>query len=462
MSNAPDNLQQTKYPTDYNLIAINLIANQQSVSLKPFMVELSYFEDLYGCSISGEILISDTLGLIANHMVNGTEFIELEFKKDYTDSKPIKRTFRVYKVSKRKIDLNNMYENFVMKFCSEELLLSEQYRISKSYKNKKISEMISDILKNYLKVGSNDKKIDIEETKGTYDFILPNKKIFETVNWLSSYALPASNKPGADMVFFENAEGYSFKSLQTLFSQPSYTKYYFNPKNISPDMNQMYYNIMEFEAMDSFDMIDGISEGTFVNKVISIDPLTRQFKTTTFNYDQYFNKAKSLNGAKITNNYKNRLGFSTYETPRNDLQTGSFRLVASNSSQRSAPYISKKADAVGADIFIENFLPNRAAQLSLANYVRVKASVPGNPRLTVGMAIDLEIFSVKPVAYTDSQGKTLDPFYSGKYIISAVRHIIQNMTYITVLELTKDSFSKTLPSVNNTSTAVKALSGGLL
>lgn len=454
--------QKTKYVTDYDLMKINLLANGQMLNLKPFMVELSYFEDLYSCSISGELLVSDTLGIIANYMVNGTEFIQMEFRKDYTDDKPIQKLFRVYKVSKRKIDLNNMVENFLLKFCSEELLLSEQYRISKSYKNKKISEMITDILKNYLKVGSNDKSVSIENTKGTYDFVLPNKKIFETINWLASYALPASNKPGADMLFFENANGYNFKSLQTLFKQTPLMKYYFNPKNISPDMNQQFTNIMNFEVMDSFDMIEGISEGTFVNKVITIDPLTRQFKTNSFNYDEYFKKSTSLNDSKITNNYKNRLGYSTYETPKGNLQTGSFRLVTSNSNRRSHPYISKKADAVSNDIFIETFMPNRNAQISLANYVRVKVSVPGNPRLTVGTVLDLEIFSMKPVTYKSSETKTLDPFYSGKYMVSAVRHIIQDMTYITVMELTKDSYIETLPNTNITSPSVKSLVNGVL
>jgi hypothetical protein len=100
----------------------------------------------------------------------------------------------------------------------------------------------------------------------------------------------------------------------------------------------------------------------------------------------------------------------------------------------------------------------------LANYIRVKVSVPGNPQLTVGMPIDLNIFAMKPVTYSDagSNAKELDPFYSGKYLISAVRHIIQDSTYITVMELAKDSFSKDLPGTKNALSGWKQLTGGIL
>ena len=106
-------------------------------------------------------------------------------------------------------------------------MFAEQYRISKAYKNTKISDIIQNILTEYVKIGSNikptnkgTKTVNIESTYGVYDFILPNKKLFETINWLATYARPASNNPGADMLFFENAGGYFFNSLQTLYNKP--------------------------------------------------------------------------------------------------------------------------------------------------------------------------------------------------------------------------------------------------
>jgi hypothetical protein len=46
----------------------------------------------------------------------------------------------------------------------------------------------------------------------------------------------------------------------------------------------------------------------------------------------------------------------------------------------------------------------------------------------------------------------LDKFYSGKYLVTAVRHILQsNGVYQTVLEIAKESTVVSQGSINNTS-----------
>ena len=88
---------------------------------------------------------------------------------------------------------------------------------------------------------------------------------------------------------------------------------------------------------------------------------------------------------------------------------------------------------VGPDIFAETFIPHRSAQLALANYIRIKISVPGDPALTVGLTLNFSLLSLNP------NSKTPDAFYSGKYLITAVRHMITMNEYKTVLELAKES-----------------------
>jgi hypothetical protein len=45
----------------------------------------------------------------------------------------------------------------------------------------------------------------------------------------------------------------------------------------------------------------------------------------------------------------------------------------------------------------------------------------------------------------------LDEFYSGKYLVTAVRHIIQPTVFQTVLEIAKDSTPKPYSGINNDS-----------
>jgi hypothetical protein len=101
--------------------------------------------------------------------------------------------------------------------------------------------------------------------------------------------------------------------------------------------------------------------------------------------------------------------------------------------------------AVGSDIFAETFIPHRTAQLALANYIRIKISVPGDPGLTVGLTLDFSLLTLNP------NNKTPDAFYSGKYLITAVRHMITMNEYKTVLELAKESVPTVYASPDSSS-----------
>jgi hypothetical protein len=57
----------------------------------------------------------------------------------------------------------------------------------------------------------------------------------------------------------------------------------------------------------------------------------------------------------------------------------------------------------------------------------------------------VKLFTLSPT--TGSKG--LDKFYSGKYLVTAVRHIIQPTVYQTVVEIAKDSSSRKYNAINN-------------
>lgn len=449
-----DSQASLNYSTDYNLEYVNLLsaASTQVVNLKPNLVELNIFEDIFSSTISGQLVVSDALGLVSNYRLNGTEFIEIGFNKVKDDKIKFRRVFRVYKLSDRIIDPSNNKESYTLLFCSEEFLLSEQYRISKSCRSQKISDIVTSILSDYLKVGAKypkTKKCYIEETTGVYDFILPNKRIFETINWLSNYALPATKNPGADMLFYENVNGYQFWSLQTLYGQKSFDTYNYNPKNITKDPNQKFKNAFNFEILNYFDVLGGISRGTFSNRLLSIDPLTREYKVTSFSYNQYFGDGKSLNGNPIANiSYRNRHNLRMFDSPppQSPLQAGVLRMSPTNSEQKKKV---EDPDGVASDIFIEKYLPNRVAQIAMSNYTRVRLNIPGNSELSVGMVIEFNAYDLTPDYYSSAREREFDKFYSGRYLITAVRHMIKPTGYITVVELSKESNQTYLPAIQD-------------
>lgn len=438
------------YPQDYVLKTLNFVlASGKKLELKNLLVEFSYFEDIYTFVTSGSITIIDSQGFIELMRLTGNEYVEVEFGKTANGSNNIKKTFRVYKSSDRLPQGNLNSETYTLYFCSEELLLSEQNKISKSYKGKKVSEIIKDILQNFLKI--KNKKIQVvEDTMGVYDFIVPRMKPLEAISWLSTYARP-KNSIGADMLFFETKDGYNFRSLQSMFKDNIYNTYKYQAKNIGQDtmsMKEQLSTVLTYELNKPYDVLNEIGSGTLTNRLISIDPVSRTFKTTDFNYDKYKAQAKSLNSSAPINKTKNRLGVQETES-----YEGALKVLIGNSGQQEVSYIKEKEGAVAKDIFLETFIPNRTAQISLANYTSMKLSIPGDPGITAGRTINLNLSSLNPKA-----NKDMDKFYSGKYLVTAVRHsIIVPNQYQTILEIAKDSSTTAEPDVNVSDVTIKGV-----
>ena len=430
-----------KNSKDYALTNLTLLSSVGSLDLKNTFEEISYNEDLFNNSLSGYVYIIESSGLIETAAMNGTEFLRLTFSKFGDSSNQIDKLFRVYKVGKRKLEGTMYKESYVLYFCSEELLLSEQYKISKRYKDFLISDIVSDVLTNYLKV-PNNKSGTIETTYGKYNFIIPTLKPFDAINFVTNYARPNPQNPGADMLFYEDKNGFQYRSLQSLMRQPSYYTYTYKPKNIdSKDLNTDTHNVLTYEFLDSFDTLNGITSGTFANQLISLNPLTRSKKVTNFDYTVYSRQAKLLNSYGIIDDSANRNGDNLGQASQSML-----KLIFSNFDSGSNSYVAGVPGASGNDIYAETFIPYRTAQLGLANYTRLRISVPGDCNLTVGRVLTFNLSS-RNLANKGA----LDKYYSGNYFITGVRHLIDLTSFRTILEITKESVPNSYPANNNKS-----------
>lgn len=415
------------YPNDYSLVNLTLLTAITTMDMKLMMTELAYNEDLFNNTASGYLLIVDSMGYIETLHMMGNEYLRLTFGKTGDTVNQVDKLFRVYKIDKRKPEGNQNTESYCLYFCSDEMLLSEQYKVSKSYKNGAIVDDIKDVLTTYLKVPVTKLSI-FEQTYGTYDLIIPNIKPFDAINFLASYARPVADNTGADMIFFEDKTGFNFRSIQTLIQQSPYVNYSYEPKNYTQDTNKKVFTVLTYEIMDSFDTLQGLNSGVFANRLLSIDPLLRRYMTTDFNYATYAAQEASLNKYPVINNMKNR---------RDDMLTDSaeafYRMTFTNYNQYESPLIKANPDAAGRDVFAATFMTHRTAQLNLVNYTRVKISVPGDPGLTVGKVVNFSLLSKNPT------NKSADSFYSGNYLITALKHLFTTTEYKSVVELAKDS-----------------------
>jgi hypothetical protein len=435
----------TRFPDDYSLTKLFLVTPKNTVDIRSMMVEISYYEDIFRGSVTGEILISDSISMIDRLGLCGGEFLNLIFKKGAGE---VSKIFRIYRVSERILQKQEL-EVYTLHFCSEEFFYSEQKKISKAYKGKRISEIATDVLSKELLI--QNKYINIHETKGLYDLIVPYKSPFETLQWLTNYAL-ADTYSGADFMFFENSGGFNFVSLQKLYTQAAYDSYKYDIKNIGDlgsdsELQRDFKGFKSYTYLDTFDTLYGTVNGAFASKTLSVDPTTRRFFETNFDYNKdYYLKNVQLNDSRVINNTPNR-----EKKLMNEMYDSTYKVVVSNREQVKAKGISGEPWAVQNDNATETYVPYRTAQMSLSHYTRLKVVLSGDPNLSVGKIIKVTLPSSASksdgVGYNEGE---IDYYHSGRYLISAVRHMIKaDLRYECVLEVVKDSLGTGLPNWNN-------------
>jgi hypothetical protein len=91
---------------------------------------------------------------------------------------------------------------------------------------------------------------------------------------------------------------------------------------------------------------------------------------------------------------------------------------------------------------IEEWNIPRSMYLTGIHANRVTAAIPGNINLSIGSVVTLKL----PSAEEQEAGmKKLDSLYSGRYLITSLRHKINQKNYACIAELSKDSCIQEFP-----------------
>lgn len=438
---------------NYELYKLEIIStNGRGINIYPQLVELSIFEDIYNSTISGEVMISDSLDFFASIPLNGFEFISIGFSKPGSEGDVIfEGVYRIYKMKSLAVSpVTTSNHTYILYFCSEENILSLSRRISKSYKAKTSSEIVSDILANQLRVSSKKlARTSIEKTIGRYDIILPYLNPLAAISWIASRTISSTAKSaGACYMFYENSLGYNFKSLETLFQQESKAKYLYRAKNISfprETFTDQVRNVITYQFMNTFDIISGMSQGMFSSLLRGVDLTRLQVNSVTFDYDEFFKKSTHINNDRIStdktphpfhNDYSDRLGNKIY---KNYFST--MKMYPTNKNHDTNFNIARKQPAINQNL-VESWMLQRASQISQLNYFKLKLVVPGDTLIRVGDIIDFTV----PLGTGDNlEIENKNPYYSGRYLITAIRHKMNYESYEMIIEATRDCLSTGLP-----------------
>lgn len=411
---------------DYVLKTLRLISSTgDSVDISSIFMELEIYQDLYASVMHGDVVINDGADHFNNFNFCGNEYLQISIDQPGLGL-PLEKLFRIYKTSDRKPSKDNA-QVYVLHFCSEEMILSNSMRISKSYKGMKASDIIKDVLINSLKVGA-DRINSFDETAGQYDFVVPYYRPLEIIQWAvgRSYSLD----PKYCYFFYENSAGYNFQSLQTLYKQKPYKKLKFDIKTIDSDPSTNKDSPDKFTIVNDFDVLQSMSNGSYASRLLAVDVFSQSYKEYKYSLADAASQGRLLNSAMAVNEFKN----SNSETNMTAYNTyfNTYVEINDTSSERENS--------------VDKWMQPRALHMANINAFKFSAILPGDIAMKVG---DIVEFDFSKFVGANKSGKEKDEFRTAKYLVTAINHKFREDVFETIAEFAADSFATAIPTAKD-------------
>ena len=424
-------------PTDFNINELALVTKGGKISLRDIYEEINIHESMLAPCISGSIIINDAIGLSSKLLLDGTEILLIDIDKGAGLFR-MKRSFRVYKQTDRRT-INQTSESYVLRFASEEIVLSEQQLLTECYKGT-YTDITKKILTNKLRVSPNNLSGKFDKSLGANDVIMPGLKPFDALNWCAKRAIDSKGQP--TFMFFENVEGYNFTTLSSIMQSPSIFNVNFDIKNLVGDnTKEELLGARAMEVMTQFDFIKNTQAGVYAGTFVGIDPLTRQIKVDKKTMDNIYGGVRHANENANLPIETNKLGKTNYQ------MTDSRVVYYLTTALRGSSNFIKQNEpgSLQVDDTPQKFAYARKAILQNFMGQRLKVVLPGNFTVSPGRTINLEV----PKRSFNTKGdNNYDSTLKGKYAILSTRHIIRYNMFETVAEVVTDSSEKPVVTSN--------------
>jgi len=432
-----------------------------SVDMLGACVELKYYESVLSNTISASAIIVETgftdrtdedgeliRGIVDTLPVRGGEPVFLEFED--AQPEPNKLSFKtndtaLYVNRLRGLDPGTQKDVYVIDLCTREFLTNEQTRVKKRY-DEKISDNVRTILTEQGGIQIK-KNINIDETAIPYNFIGNQKKPFYLCTWLASKSVPVisiegeSNVDGrggaAGYFFFENYEGFQFRSLDKLLDKkrdPVKKYIYTGNESYPPEYNG---HITSVSMDRDIDLQQNLALGTYANRSIF------------FNYASMYYEGRDYN---IVKNQKDKIvnaGEHDIAWVAPAFREGPSRLMnhildvgtlpSGNTAKEQLENRKEnptKPTWDAADTMVQSIM--RYNQLFT---IKINIMIPGDFSLKAGDLIHCEF----PLLTTDTN-KEVNPESGGIYMIASLCHRITPENTYTSLSLVRDTKGRKSPS----------------
>jgi len=429
---------------EFEVIDAKLHGNGVIIDLKEnlSMAAIKWYEDISWPCIHGELIITTTHAYADQLPILGQEKLELilgtpDFPEQFDFGGELEdgRWFDVYAVENRSHDKN--LQSFVIKFASPESLTNARITFSESLQGT-YSEIVGQVMLDHI---DTKKAVFLEATNGEKNVVVTTQHPFNVIGTAASHSLTDDKKLPA-FRFFENREGFHFKSVSTLFKQPSIWKFGVNAEGLKQTGQGQADLVKDLQSLTHMtlsqnDRLMDTEDGVIGAKLIAYDIFNKQYKTQEYsyfvNYPQEEHVEHEDGGGPIY-----RTEDSDYTKSRVYYQPVSIK--KKNGMDFNGLFSSYKLESPVEDIKTAQ----KNSQLNqLDQAFKLECSALGNLSLTVGKMVDIVI----PKATEELMGMVPDDeIFSGKFLITSIMHNIEltdGGQHTSTMTLVRDSIPDT-------------------
>ena len=380
---------------------------------------ISYYESLFSPSVNVTIETTDVSGFVSREEIYGGQSIEISIKMfdpDIDDFKIKKDKHGLVVNSVKNVTMDFKESKSTLECVSKDFLRNEVARLNRRFTGN-ITEIVKKIMEEEPKGIETTKDIEVDQATNSYTFCGNLKRSIDTIQWLQPKA-KSENQFG--FLFFEDYDGYKFKSIESLLKQEPFTD---QPFEMSQTSTSSRFAILDAVMVQTNDIFLNMRSGTYNNDTTYIDLISQTKSVDDFKID---NLKDLKNPPKLPDNL-------TDNTSRKMLRFDDPGVMQKGSKREDEQPKEELAKIQNQSYARNNLLFSQA----------LKIKVSFNPSLRVGKIIEVRL----PVDTDSSESgvkyqKLGKGDLSGKYLISELRHKVGSNKSSTHLTLVRDLFTK--------------------
>ena len=429
-----------QHPGDFTLDGLLIIGNSGlKMEVGNLVQEVNIFQTLNAPYMEGDILLNDMNGLSSRFPFLGQERLLFGVRTPGHFPIDFNKYHAIIFNTKKRVHSADRAQTVLLDFTTLDNFKNSQTKISKSFKGE-ISTIVEEIIKSSKFLGSK-KPIHIDQTINRRKFVVPNLRPYGAVKMLSEEAV-SKDESSPHYLFYENPEGYHFRSLDSLLGKqkrpiaPKATYVFQHPsgavntkkENPTSALN----TILHWEIHDNTNSFINLKNGMYASTLFTHDIFNKNIQKFEFDYQSGYDSRHSTN--------MNKKGHASLVPTLKD-EDG--EMITEKYKSRIFVH------PTGNDNYIEG-LHNNAEhwlQESRSRYVErmtnfnLKIDTYGNTDIMVGDIINVIIPSNEPMPPSAARD-SIDRVLSGRYLVTELHHMIQPpiQMHTMTMTVTKDSF----------------------